>query len=393
MTFIELNTYRKTVGTEIIKFLVKTDYRVKNGLLRLLQNLLFHNKSFEGAGKILVFRNGSIGDSICAMPSIYSIKKNFPKAEIDVLTNAGGEGSVSLGNLIDKSLLHEIINYSSGGSKSLFGYLKKKRYELVIELPQYDVSFFRELRNMIILKMSGAKAAFGFEVGSTRLFPRYQQRLFHFVNERERLLRIIGKYGISDFGLHYPLAITEGTKAKVESLADEKAPRVGGLREKGKNIAMVPGAKRRQNRWPIENFKRTAAALAERGYNIILLGGNDDVEAADQIEGDCVFNFCGRLKPLETAEMLKYCELTITNDTGPMHLSYAVGTPVIAIFSGRDYSGKWYPPEDGKNVVFRDYSADCEKCFEKYCDNSCLRQIKSDQILRSVEEKVNIVYA
>jgi heptosyltransferase-3 len=44
---------------------------------------------------------------------------------------------------------------------------------------------------------------------------------------------------------------------------------------------------------------------------------------------------------------------TISNDTGPMHLSYAVGTPVIALFSSRDFPGIWYPPQDGYNVVIR----------------------------------------
>jgi ADP-heptose:LPS heptosyltransferase len=83
---------------------------------------------------------------------------------------------------------------------------------------------------------------------------------------------------------------------------------------------------------------------------------------------------------------MKYCKLVISNDTGPMHLAYAVGTPLIAIFSSRDYAGKWFPPENGKNIVFRNIDVYCAKCFsEEVNGNKCLREIKPGRIIEKIK--------
>ncbi|MFN3874262.1 MAG: glycosyltransferase family 9 protein, partial [Ignavibacterium sp.] len=170
------------------------------------------------------------------------------------------------------------------------------------------------------------------------------------------------KNGLRSFGLIYPLGLNSEIKSKIEGLIEDKR-----LKEKDKNIGMVVGAKRPQNRWPIEYFKEVADYLINQNKNILLFGGPEDFELAKQIKGNNVFNFCGKLTPLETAEMMKYCKLIISNDTGPMHLAYAVGTPLIAIFSSRDYAGKWFPPENEKNIVFRNNDIYCTTCFSVEC--------------------------
>jgi ADP-heptose:LPS heptosyltransferase len=377
--FTELKAYKKSFLTELIKFIITFDYKIKNRLLNFIQNLLFNNKNILDAKKILIFRTGSLGDSVCAMPAISSIRKNFPDAEIDILTNAGSENLVSMGGLIEKSTFREIINYYGMSRKELFKYLKGTNYDIVIELPQNFTTFLRELRNIITFRSIGVKSAIGFEIRSTRFLPSYQQFLFFFTNERESLLKMLKKYGLINYGLNYLLAVNENIKQKIKNILETK-----NISLKEKNIAIVPGAKRQQNRWPLEYFEIVKNDLIEKGFNILLIGGADDAERAKHLEGKNVYNFCGELTPLETAEMLKYCVLTITNDTGPMHLSYAVGTPVAAIFSGRDYAGNWFPPDDGKNIVFRNFIPRCNKCFENECDNMCLKELTPQAILDKI---------
>jgi heptosyltransferase-2 len=210
---------------------------------------------------------------------------------------------------------------------------------------------------------------------------KYQAKFIKFENERDRLLGILEKNGLKSFGQVFPLGFNDDIKKKVESFIEDKR-----LKEKDKNVGMVVGAKRPQNRWPIEYFKEVAEYLLEKKYNILIFGGPEDFELAEQIKGERVFNFCGKLSPLETAEMMKHCKLVISNDTGPMHLAYAVGTPLIAIFSSRDYAGNWFPPENGKNIVFRNNDVYCAKCFsEEVNGNKCLREIKPGRIIEKIK--------
>jgi ADP-heptose:LPS heptosyltransferase len=168
----------------------------------------------------------------------------------------------------------------------------------------------RQLRDIFIAKALGINYAFGWQMGSTQFLAKYQAKFIKFENERDRLLGILEKNGLKSFGQVFPLGFNDDIKKKVESFIEDKR-----LKEKDKNVGMVVGAKRPQNRWPIEYFKEVSEYLLEKKYNILLFGGQEDYELAEQIKGERVFNFCGKLSPLETAEMMKHCKLVISNDT------------------------------------------------------------------------------
>lgn len=63
-------------------------YALFNSILDFNKAILFGNKKKIEANKILIFRTGSLGDSVCALPAINSIRRNYPDAKIDILTNA-----------------------------------------------------------------------------------------------------------------------------------------------------------------------------------------------------------------------------------------------------------------------------------------------------------------
>lgn len=369
LTGLQINNNKIKFNGIIFRGIINFHYWLLNSVLKLFTLILFPNKMADNPKKIIVFRTGSLGDSVCALPAIYSIRKNFSEAKIDILTNAGAENLVSLGALIDRKIVNEVINYFSLPKKKLFEQLKANSYELFIQLPQYDAGFTRLLRDIFVAKALGVKYAFGWQVNSTWFFAKYQAKFIKFENERDRLLRILEKNGLKSYGLVFPLGITNEVKSKIAEFV-----RVRRLEDKNLNIGMVVGAKRQQNRWPIEYFTEVADYLLKQNKNILLFGGQEDFELAEQIKGENVFNFCGQLSPLETAEMMKYCKLVISNDTGPMHLAYAVGTPLIAIFSSRDYAGKWFPPLN--NITLKSDKLICVDCFKK-CkrNNECLRNI------------------
>ncbi len=162
------------------------------------------------------------------------------------------------------------------------------------------------------------------------------------------------------------------TRTSVKNILSEK-----GITDRVKNIGIVFGSNVTRNKWPLQNFIKISEYYLALDYNILLFGGADDSKDASVFPvSSKIYSFCGTFQPLETAEAMKYCCLVITNDTGPMHLSYMVKTPVVALFSSRDFPGKWYPPDDGINKVFRSENISCSICFNRNCtDNFCLKKI------------------
>jgi ADP-heptose:LPS heptosyltransferase len=92
-------------------------------------------------------------------------------------------------------------------------------------------------------------------------------------------------------------------------------------------------------RWAPARFAELGNRLGEDGYRILLLGARDDTDATREVErrleAACL-NACGRFSFAETGALLKHCRLTVTNDSAPLHLSYALLVPTVGLFGPSD---------------------------------------------------------
>ena len=375
------------MGLKMKKLIVNADYKLKNAIINLLVFFLFRRISnLDKIKKILIFRTGSIGDNICALPAINSVRQNFKDAEMNVLTNSGGGNLVSLENLIDKNIVDKIINYLGVNKKELFRSLKQSKYDLFIELPQTHATFKTNIRNIIICKMLGIKYAFGWQVYSTRLFKKNQEKYNHFINETLRLTKILKSQNLAVNIEEFPLSLSDYDRNNCDSILASLTVDVS-----RKNIGIIAGAKRQTNRWPVENYNVVIQYLINKGFNVFLIGGQADSDVIDKIDKHAqIYNFAGLFTPLESAYAMSKCEFVISNDTGPMHLAYSVGSPVIGIFSCRDYPKMWYPPTNGLNTVLRAESIECSICLLESCNNNnnCLKLIEVEDVLKKVDDLI-----
>jgi ADP-heptose:LPS heptosyltransferase len=103
--------------------------------------------------------------------------------------------------------------------------------------------------------------------------------------------------------------------------------------------------------------------LNRRGHAVILLGGRDGVTAAATIAADNdperVLNLAGKTTLAQTAALLQRARLSLSADTGVMHLAYAVGTPTVSLF-GPGLQHKWAPPGKQHRVVRKGLA--CSPC-------------------------------
>ncbi len=146
-------------------------------------------------------------------------------------------------------------------------------------------------------------------------------------------------------------------------------------------------------RWMPERFAEVAQRVsAEVACRWLLLGGPGDVEIAGKIEAElraslgddrAVVNVAGKTTLLELCELIGFCKLLLTNDTGPMHLATAVGTPVVAVFGST--SAELTGPLDPRAAVVS-AAVECTPCFLRKCpiDFRCMNNITVEQVTEAV---------
>ncbi|NJK95536.1 MAG: glycosyltransferase family 9 protein [Bacteroidales bacterium] len=366
-------------------FIVEVDYFLKNLVLRVLSWLLFPGLGKQKPGRILIFRTGSMGDSICSLPAINALRQAYPEAELEVLTHSGGFRGIALEDMIKPGIVDAFINYENLPRKELISRLKHKKYDLFILFPQAHAPFKRILRDLVFARIINVRKVAGFRICVTRLFPAWQARHKAIPNVRDFLLSISREAGaLHSSNMKFPLNIQKEDTTFVNELFDTLS-----IWDNHKLIAFTIGAKRPQNRWPIDYFQQVTEYMQSVGYTCLIIGGEEDNVLVSGLSlTNPVINLCGRLSVMQSAEVLRRCRMLITNDTGPMHLAYATRTYVTAVFSSRDYPGLWYPPEE-LSAVFRNNAVECANCFSNVCkDNVCMRGIAPEAVIERVMEEL-----
>jgi heptosyltransferase-2 len=152
-------------------------------------------------------------------------------------------------------------------------------------------------------------------------------------------------------------------------------------------------------RWMPDRFAELAKRVSEEvSCRWLLLGGPGDTEIAAKIESelrahgsdpDFVVNLAGKTTLLELCALIKSCALLITNDTGPMHIASALGTPLVAIFGST--SPELTGPLGTRSLVVR-HPVECSPCFLRECpiDFRCMESITAGNALDAVMKQLRL---
>ena len=343
-----------------------------NSLLEISRICLFKPIGIDNINNILIYRTGSIGDNVVALPAINAIRTHFPQAKISILTSAGNTGYVSFENIASPELYDSVINYSGNTLFSLRSQLKGK-YDLIIELPQFLNGFVKNIRNIIFFRIyCGIGHGFGWQVSNVHLFKNTQEQNVLYKNEVSILSTIIKKYLKINFEKVYKFKIAIDDKELVNDLIDKLLLKTSA----GFNVFII-GANYPKNRWPISNFLQIAQNSFELSNRCsIIVGSKEDNLLINEILlPDYIINFCGKLTISQTTFLLSICKEVFSNDTGPMHIASAIGVKLNAFFSCKDFPGRWFP--DLSNAkIYRSFDLPCSICFDSHClNNYCLQNI------------------
>jgi ADP-heptose:LPS heptosyltransferase len=348
--------------------------------------------SKEPVRRVLIFRMGSLGDTIVALPALRLVARAFPEAERRILTNFPvSNRAPPLAEVLDGTdLASGFFAYPAGTRRpsALWGLLRELRSwkpDAAVYLKE-AANWRRSLRDWLFLKATGARRVHG--VPWHDFHPAPDPATGHVPPEWSRLVRRLGPLGGSDPSRpddwDLVLSATERAAARQAVAPLDGAP----------FIVVAMGSKWRVNLWPTANWRvlleRLSASHPQLG--LAFIGAPDDREPADTLaavwQGPHV-NLCGRLAVRESAAVLELAQVFVGLDSGPMHLAAAAGTRCVAIFSSRNLPGQWFPQGAGHAALYN--TVDCAGCGLEYCavyDKRCIRGISPDAVLAEIEARL-----
>ncbi len=159
-------------------------------------------------------------------------------------------------------------------------------------------------------------------------------------------------------------------------------------------IVLVPAGARNLladdalRRWPAENYVRLAAMLLARNLEVVLVGGPGDEWVQPLFTALPVVDLIGQLSLPETLALLDSADVTITHDTGPLHLAGVTRTGIVALFGPTNPREK-LPQRPGAVALWGGEGFSCRPCYDGRtfapCPaNDCLRQLTPEHVLEEV---------
>jgi heptosyltransferase III len=299
-------------------------------------------------GNILIYRLGSLGDTVLCLPCFHRIAERFPSERRIVLTNKPVSKSAPglLDVLAGSELVHGTIDYRLGSRSPLeLGRLWLKIRALNAEAVIYLTAARGKsvvLRDIQFFRSCGISTIIGAPVTDDLQLNRVDPVTGDEEQECARLARAISELGRIDFDdlAYWDLRLTDEEKRlAAEVLAPFRRERF---------VAVNMGGKAAENDWGMNNWQALTKELQNRidHLQIVFVGADNDAARAAVVASEMTgqsLNLCGKLRPRETAAVLARASLFIGHDSGPLHLAAACNVHCVGIYSNRHKPRKWHP--------------------------------------------------
>jgi len=329
--------------------------------------------------RVLVVRMSSIGDIVLTEPVVAAIAEAHPDARVGYAVKARYADLVRFHPAI--AVVHELADSSPAALMRLCREVRAERYTTAVDL-------HGNARSVALVRCSGAEVTSRYRKRelSTALRVRVGRRPFRATRLLvDRYLEAIAPLGIGVAGRRPVLHLSSEARERAASL-------LGGFGlEPGAFVAMVPGTVWPTKRWPPERYAELAVRLSrENGAPTLLLGSADEETlcgyVAARAQGAAVSG-AGKATLGETAALIELASAYVGNDSGPTHMSMAVGTPTVAIFGPTDPRQFDF---EGHALVYADPSCGAcsffggERCPRGHWE--CMLSLGVDDVLTALRE-------
>jgi heptosyltransferase II len=365
--------------------------------------------------RILVRGVNWLGDAVMTTPALQRLRERFPEAHITLLTQD------KLAPLWRQHpSLDNILSLPPGESPwSVARRLRAEAFDLALVLPNSPRSaletwlagipqrtgYARPWRNWFLTHPVAARSdhvemrkrpvreiqRLVRSVGAEAHSPRTTEHAPRNVHHIHQYLHLVASLGASSEPLPPLLTVApEELSAAAAKFQLEREPAHG-----RPVFGLNPGAEYGPaKRWPLERFIAAAQEIQRRTNCLwLLLGGPSDVPAATALHSairnpQSAILLAGQTSLRELMALLKLCRVLLTNDTGPMHVAAALGTPVVVPFGSTspELTGPGLPGQSRRFLLTS--TAPCAPCFRRVCpiDFRCMTGIGVEAVVEAVLE-------
>ncbi|MFZ0829292.1 MAG: lipopolysaccharide heptosyltransferase II [Verrucomicrobiia bacterium] len=364
--------------------------------------------------RILVRGTNWLGDAVMTTPALLRLREKFPQAHIALLTPE---------KLRDLWIRHPAVDETlvfapDDNVLSVAWRLRAGKFDVALVLPNSPrsaietwlagisqrIGYARPWRNGFLTRAVAPRAdAVEMHQRSVeeinRLIARNPESrnpnpeiaiAAHQINDYLHLAAVLGA---NPEPLPPMLAVTQRemeAARKKFSLSEIKRPIFG----------LNPGAEYGPaKRWPVEKFIAAASEIQHRtSCTWLTFGGEADAVLAHRIESaipsppSAVYNLAGKTTLRELMALLKICRVLLSNDTGPMHIAAALGTPVVAPFGSTspELTGPGLPDDPRHRLLVSD--APCSPCFLRECPINfrCMNGISVERVVEAVMSRSGV---
>lgn len=340
--------------------------------------------------RVLIYRLGSLGDTVVALPCFHQVARAYPDAERRLLTNipVHSKAPAAFAVLEGSGLVHGFMRYpvATRNLSELIGLqrqLRSFRPQVLVYLAPRRLAG-DVMRDNAFFRLCGISKIVGSPLSRDARTNRLDPVTGWYEPEASRLARLMKDLGNIDLDdrAYWDLRLTLNEHKRA-------AEALGPMQERP-FLACSVGTKVQAKDWGGENWLSVLNALAAHlpDHGLALVGASEEKDgseaAAAAWAGRCV-NLCGKLTPRESAAALARARLFLGHDSGPMHLAATVGTPCVAVFAARNRPRVWFPWGDQHEVVY--HQTDCWGCELETCieqKKKCLTSITPKQVLAAV---------
>jgi len=326
----------------------------------------------SGIRRVLVIKLRAIGDVILSTVVTGNLRRAFPEAAIDFLTEPPSREVLSGNRFINSVVLYD---RRAMNGLDLIRTVRRGRYDLIIDL-------FGNPRTALLTRLSGARLRVGYRFrGRAYAYNVVVEPRGNRVHNTQFNLDALEALGIAitDRSIYFPFSIED------ERFVDAFFPKFADRRPLV--VSINAGGGWYTKRWGLDRYASLADRLVDeyRAHIILLWGPGErgDVESIKSMMHHPAF-----IPPQTTLSQLgaliKKSSIMVTNDSGPMHIAAAVGTPVLGIYGPTD--PVLQGPYGDAHVVIRNESLSCLGCNYTSCPigHPCMLELPVESVSAGV---------
>ncbi len=358
-----------------------------------------HAARWQEARRILAVRLDNLGDVLMTTPALRALRESVPERHITLLTSAAGAAVIPFVPEIDDAIIASGAPWMPGTDSppdSLIDTaqrLRERDFDAAVIFTVYSQS---ALPAAMLCWLAGIPLRLAHcRENPYQLLtdwiedPEPQELLRH---EVRRQLDLVAAVGASCIDRRLSFQLRDEDKAHARALL-----RGEGIDAERPYVVVHPGASAPSRRYPEEHFaavvKRVLGfAAGGQAFQVLFTGDESERALVDTIRtlvGHPLPSLAGRLGLGEFAAVIESAAVLIANNTGPVHLAAAVGTPVVDIYAlTNPQHGPW---KVAHRVLYEDVP--CRFCYRSICPqghHNCLRLLDPQRVTEAARELLDL---